>query len=209
LSKSHRAFATIFLTIFLASAIIPIAFNNQTVTTISLIDIPPAPSATNYIVSIRVLKNLQVFNDDDFEFTVLNDLIQQCVGSFIRCLYFDTIAGHLTENPEYHDFEGFTYYETSYQPFVGAVANVTYINGTVYDVKTTTNNETVVFVHLSVDFIDWSGTNLGFLIGLGDYCFNLSAPIADISSPVITSPGNQDVLLGSENVTTTWHLEDE
>ncbi|TFH05347.1 MAG: hypothetical protein E4H14_12945, partial [Candidatus Thorarchaeota archaeon] len=72
MSRSHKAFATIFLMIFIASATLPIAFNSQPVTTVSLVDAPHAPAATNYVVSVRVFNGLQAFNDDDFEFTVLN-----------------------------------------------------------------------------------------------------------------------------------------
>lgn len=358
MSKSHRAFAAIFLTIFLASALLPIAFNSQPVTTVSLVDAPHAPAATNYVVSVRVFNNLQAFNDDDFEFTVLNgstplatawvrlfnastmilledeftdgngkvtfsnlpqgtyqwnvshtsdpltpDKTGQIVsdgpeadvtilfgnidsendeddlnativdiesmpannlnfsihfssndsiwaqtevidgsadfqdlpdGDYIwkvqvmddpfyagyildwglieanstQKLVYQSI-GPLTGNPDYYDLELFTYYETSLQPIIGAVVNVTYMNGSAYAVKTTPNNGTVLFPDLPVEFMNWSVSYLSEPIGLGNYYFNFSAPNADIRAPIVTSPGNQDVLLDAENVTITWHLEDE
>jgi len=56
--------------IFVGSATIPIAFNSQSVTTVTLVDAPHAPSATDYVVSVRVFNEPQDFNDDDFEFTL-------------------------------------------------------------------------------------------------------------------------------------------
>ncbi|MGY5860507.1 MAG: hypothetical protein RTU63_14140 [Candidatus Thorarchaeota archaeon] len=358
MSKSHRAFATIFLTIFLASAIIPIAFNSQPVTTVSLVDAPHALAATNYDVSWRVFNNLQAFNDDDFEFTVLNGSIPLS-GAWVRLFnastmilleddftdgngevifsnlaqgiykwnvshtsdtitpdvtgqiesdgpeadvqilfgnvdwendeddlnstitdvegnpanylnfsihfagndsiwaqaevtdgfaYFGDIPdgdyiwklqvqdgptyagflldwgtleanstqklvhqsiGPLTGNPDYYDLEVFTFYETSLQPIVGAVVDVMFKNGTPYDSKITPTNGTVMFVDLPVVFINWTTTYLGLPIGLGDYYFNLTSPSSDIRIPIVTGPGNQDVLIDAENVTISWTLEDE
>ncbi|MHA1135012.1 MAG: hypothetical protein ACTSSE_00835 [Candidatus Thorarchaeota archaeon] len=358
MSKSHRAFATIFLTIFLASAIIPIAFNSQPVTTVSLVDAPHAPAATNYVVSVRVFNQLQEFNDDDFQFTVLNgsiplnnawvrlfnistmtlvvdghtdgngeveffnlaqgtyqwnvshasdttihdafgEIVSDGPEADVRLLfgnvdwdndqddlntsitdiednpannlnfsihfagndsiwaqaevtdgftYFGDIPdgdyiwqlrvlggvfydgflldwgtleanstqklihqsiGPLTGKPDYYDLEVFAFYETSLEPLNGSVIDVLFKNGTLYDSKVTPANGTVMFVDLPVAFINWTTTYLGLPIGLGDYYFNLSAPSADIRSPIVTGPGNQDILLDAENVTISWTLEDE
>lgn len=361
MSKSHRAFATIFLMIFFASAITPIAFNSQPVTTVTLIDAPHALSATEYDVTVEVFNELQAFNDDDFKFTVLNgtdplngplsdawvrlfnistmslvddeftdgngvaeffnlpqgtyqynishsdvssaDAIGQIIsdgpeadvsllfgnldwdndqddlntsitdvegnlannlnfsihfagnnsiwaqaevtdgftyfgdipdGDYIwRLTVLDDVfyagylldwgtleanstqklihqsIGPLTGNPDYYDLEVFAFYETSFQPLIGALINVTFKNGTPYDSKVTPANGTVMFVDLPIAFINWTTTYLGFPIGLGDYFYNLTAPSADIRRPILTSPGNQDVLVDAENVTITWTLEDE
>jgi len=358
MSKSHRAFALIFLMIFVGSATIPIAFNSQSVTTVTLVDAPHAPSATDYVVSVRVFNEPQDFNDDDFEFTVLNGSIPlsgatvslynastmmfkdnyttdgigevtlhnlaqgtyqwnvshiddsltpyvtgQIVsdgpeanvnilfgnvdwdndeddlnatitdiedrpannlnfsihfnvndsiwaqtevtdgradfedipdgdyiwrlsvlddifyGGFIldsgtieanstQKLVLETLA-EMTGNPDYYDLEIFTYFETSYEPIVGALVNVTYKNGSAYDVKTTPNNGTVIFTDLPVDYMNWTVTYGGLPIGFGDYFRNLTAVSYDIRTPVITSPGNQDILFDAENVTITWTLQDE
>ena len=360
MSRSIRAFATIFLAIFLASAIIPIAYNSQPVTTVSLVDAPHAPAATSYVVTVNVLNELQAFNDDDFEFIVKNgtipladawvrlfnvstmilveddftdgngkvtffnlaqgtyqwnvshtgdvltsDAIGQIVsdgpeadvsllfgnvdwendqddlnatitdiednpannlnfsihfagndsiwaqkevtdggadfedipdGDYIWKLQViddpqDTYTGFLldwgtleanstqklvhqsigplTGNPDYYDLEIFTFYETSLEPIIGALVNVTFKNGTPYDSKVTPANGTVIFIDLPIEFINWTTTYLGLPIGLGDYYFNLSSPSADVRAPTVTSPGNQNVLFDAENVTITWYLEDE
>jgi len=358
MSKSHRAFATIFLMIFLASAIIPIAFNSKPVTTVSLVEAPYAPSATNYVVTVNVLNNLQAFNDDDFKFTVYNGS-NPLSGAWVRLfnvttmtlLYDDTTDGvgevefpnlpqgtyqwnvshiddpttndktgqivsngpeaivdvsfgnldwqndeddlnvtiydiegklannlnfsihfagndsiwaqqevvdgvvyygdipdgdyywrltvmydifyagylldwgtieanstqmlvHQTIGPitgdsDYYDLEIFTYYETSYQPIVGAVIDVEFYNGTPYDSKVTPANGTVIFIDLPVAFMNWSVTYLGQPIGLGDYYYNLTAPSYAIRDPIVIGPGNQDILIDAQNVTISWHLEDE
>ena len=69
--------------IFLASAIIPIAFNNQPVTNVKLVETPYAPSATDYVVTVEVRNELQAFNDDDFKFTVYNGSIPLS-GAWVR-----------------------------------------------------------------------------------------------------------------------------
>ncbi|TFH00007.1 hypothetical protein E4H12_00735, partial [Candidatus Thorarchaeota archaeon] len=310
MSRPHRAFATIFLMIFIASAILPITFNSQPVTTVSSVDAPHAPAATNYVVSVRVFNELQAFNDDDFEFTVLNgssplsnawvrlfnastmillhddhtdgngkvsffnlakgtyqwnvshtsdtltpdkfgqivsngpeadmdlrfgnldwDNDQDDLNATIRDIegkpaknlnfsihfagnasiwaqteitaavaYFGDIPdgdyiwrltvmndpfytgflldwapfeanstqklvhqsiGPLTGNPDYYDLEIFTYFETSYQPLVGAIVNVTFKNGTPYETKITPTNGTVIFIDLPIAFINWTTTYLG------------------------------------------------
>ncbi len=358
MSKSHRAFALIFLMIFIASATIPIAFNSQPVTTVSLVEAPHAPSATNYVVNVRVFNALQAFNDDDFEFTVLNgsapldnawvrlfnastmilsqnkftngngeviffnlapgtykwnvshtsdpitpdevgEIVSDGPEAYVSTLFgnvdwdndeddlnttitdieaqlannlnfsihfsgndsiwaqkevtdgradFEDIPdgdyiwklqvmddflyagylldsgtleanstqklvhqslGPLTGNPDYYDIEIFTYFETSFEPIIGALVNVTYKNGTAYEIQTTPTNGTVIFVDVPVEYMNWTITHGGLPIGLGDYHFNFSAPGSDIRAPIITSPGNQDILLDAENVTITWHIEDE
>jgi len=333
------------------------AFNSQPVTTVAMVDAPHAPAATNYVVSVRVFNALQAFNDDDFEFTVLNgstplnnawvrlfnastmtllyddhtdgngvvtffnvakgtyqwnvsdssdpltpDKTGQIVSNgpeaFVHILFgnidsdndqddlnvtvtdiegqpannlnfsihysgndsiwaqavvtdgkanFDDLPdgnyiwklqvmndpvyagylldwgileanstqklvhqtiGPLTGNPDYYDIEIFAYYETSYQPIMGAIVNMTYMNGSAYAVKTTPANGTVLFPDLPIEFMNWTVTYLGSPIGLGDYYYNFSSVSSDIRPPIVTSPGNQDVLFDAENVTITWHVED-
>jgi len=358
MSKSHRAFALIFLMIFIASATIPIAFNSQPVTTVSLVEAPHATSATNYVVDIRVFNELQAFNDDDFEFTVLNgstpldnawvrlfnasgmilleddftdgngevifynlaagsykwnvshasdpttpdeigELVSDGPEAYVSTIFgnidwdndeddlnatitdieaqlannlnfsihfsgndsiwaqkevtdgradFEDIPdgdfiwklqvmddpfyagflldsgtleanstqklvhqslGPLTGNPDYYDVEIFTYFETSFQPIVGALVNMTYKNGSAYEMQTTPINGTVLFADIPVEYMNWTITHGGLPIGLGDYYYNFSSSSSDIRAPIITSPGDQDILLDTENVTITWHLEDE
>jgi len=343
--------------IFLASATLPIAFNSQPVTTVSMVDAPHAPAATNYVVNVRVFNELQAFNDDDFEFTVLNgstplnnawvrlfnastmtlldddhtdgngvvkffnlaqgtyqwnvshssdpltpdktgqivsngpeanvhilfgnldadndeddlnatitDIEGQPANNLNFSIHYsgnDSIwaqkevidgeadfsdlpdgdyiwklqvmddpfyagylldsgtieanstqklvhqsIGPLTGNPDYYDVELFTYYETSLEPIIGAEVNMTYKNGSAYALKTTPANGTLLFPDLPIEFMNWTVTYLGLPIGLGDYYFNFSSPSSDIRDPIITSPGNQEVLFDAENVTITWHLED-
>ncbi|MHA1613698.1 MAG: hypothetical protein ACTSYJ_02570 [Candidatus Thorarchaeota archaeon] len=358
MSKSHRAFALIFLMIFIVSATIPIAFNSQPVTTVSLVEAPHATSATNYVVDVRVFNELLAFNDDDFEFTVLNgstpldnawvrlfnastmilleddftdgngevifynlapgtykwnvshtsdpitpdeigeivsdgpeayvstlfgnidwdndeddlnstiiDIEAQLANNLNFSIHFSvndsiwaqlevidgradfedipdgdyiwklsvlddpTYAGYLldsgtleanstqklvhqsigplTGNPDYYDIELFTYFETSFEPIIGALVNVTYKNGSAYAIQTTPANGTVLFNDLPAEYMNWTVTHGGLPVGLGDYYFNFSSASSDIRTPIITGPGDQNILLDAENVTITWHLEDE
>ncbi len=71
MSKTHRAFAFLFLVLFLASIATPLAFNENLVSDAPL-DTSFEPASTDYIVDIRVWNNLQAYNDDDFEFRVWN-----------------------------------------------------------------------------------------------------------------------------------------
>jgi len=57
--------------------------------------------------------------------------------------------------------------------------------------------------------MNWTITHGGLPIGLGDYSYNFSSASSDIRAPIITGPGDQNILLDAENVTITWHLEDE
>jgi hypothetical protein len=357
MSKSHRAIALLFIMFFMTSAVIPIAFKSNPVMNVSLVDSPHAPSSTDYVVTVREFNELQAFNDDDFEFRVLNgslplsyawvrlfnvttmallynqytdgngyarfynlpigtyqwnvshsadpltpdktgqivsdgpeasvtiqlgnldwhnnldDLnatIRDVEGNLANNLnfsihysgndsiysqkivvngnaYFEDIPngdyiwrltvlsgayagylldwgpfqtngtqhlvhqsiGPLTGNPSLLDLEIFTYYETSLEPIVGAVIDLMYKNGTMIDTKTTPANGTVIFVDLPIAFINWTVTFGGLPVGLGNYSYDLTNVASDIRKPLITSPGNQSVLFDAENVTITWHLEDE
>jgi hypothetical protein len=117
--------------------------------------------------------------------------------------------GPLAGSPDYLDMEIFTYYETSLSPIVGANVTVTYKNGTRIDSKVTPANGTVMFVDLPVAFINWTVTYLGLPVGLGAYSYNLTDVASDVRPPIITGPGDKDVLIGSENVTLSWTLHDE
>lgn len=342
---------------FIASAVIPIAFNSIPVTNVSLVDSPHAPSSTNYVVTVRVFNQLQAFDDDDFEFRVLNgslplssalvrlfnatdltlkysdstdgngyvkffnipqgtykwnvshpldsvtpdktgqiisngpeasvnilfgnvdwdnddddlnatvrdvennlannlnfsihfsgnnSIYSQVVvvngkadfedipdGSYIWRLTVLTgsYAGYLLDwgtivangtqhlvyqslgpllgDPYLYDLELFTYFETSLVPIVGATVNLMYKNGTLIDTKITPTNGTVIFVDLPIAFINWTISYAGQPVGLGNYSYDLTNIVSDIRKPVITSPGDQSVMFDAENVTITWHLEDE
>lgn len=117
--------------------------------------------------------------------------------------------GPLIGDSDYLDLEVFTYYETSLSPIVGADVEVTYKNGTAYDSKVTPANGTVIFADLPIEFINWTVTYLGQPVGLGNYSYDLTTLESDVRDPVITGPGDLDVLLGTENVTLTWTVEDE
>jgi hypothetical protein len=75
MSKSHRAIAVLFILVFMAGAAMPIAPKSNLVTTISTVDTPFTLSSTNYVVTVSVFNYLQAFNNDDFEFKVLNGTI--------------------------------------------------------------------------------------------------------------------------------------
>jgi len=357
MSKPNRAIALLFIMFFIASAVIPIAFNSNPVANVSLVDTPHAPSSTNYVVTVRVFNQLQAFDDDDFEFRVLNgtlplsnawvrlfnvtdmalkyndftdgngyvkfynvhvgtykwnvssaadpltpdktgqiisngpeasvtilsgnidsdndedDLnatVRDVEGNLANNLNFsihfsgndsiyaqvevtngradfeDILAGdyiwylsvlngpyagyllnsgtfqsngtqHLVYqsigpiigDPYLFDLEVFTYFETSLTPIVGATIDLMYKNGTMIDTKTTPANGTVLFVDLPIAFINWTVTYAGQPVGLGNYSYDLTTVASDVRNPIISSPGNQSILYDSENVTITWHLEDE
>ena len=117
--------------------------------------------------------------------------------------------GPLTGDEDYLDMEISTVFETSLSPIVGADIVVTDINGTFYDSKVTPANGTVIFVDLPPIFINWTITYMGQPVGLGDFSYNLTAVESDVRKPVVTGPGDLDVLLDTENVTLTWTVEDE
>jgi hypothetical protein len=117
--------------------------------------------------------------------------------------------GQLAGSPDYLDMEIFTYYETSLYPIVGANVTVTYKNGTLIGSKITPANGTLMFVDLPVAFINWTVIYLGLPVGLGAYSYNLTDVASDVRDPIITGPGDKDVLIGAENVTLTWTLHDE
>ncbi|MFO7836576.1 MAG: hypothetical protein R6V83_07975 [Candidatus Thorarchaeota archaeon] len=117
--------------------------------------------------------------------------------------------GPTAGDSDYYDLDIFIYYEDSLNPVAGALVNVTYKNGTVIDARLTGENGTLVFVDLPVAFINWTVTLSGEPLGLGDYSYNLTEVSADIRDPILVSPGNQEFLIGTPNMTITWHLEDE
>lgn len=118
-------------------------------------------------------------------------------------------VGPLTGDPYLFDLEIFTYYETSLAPIVGADIVLMYYNGSVIDSKVTPANGSVSFIDLPVAFINWSITLSGQPVGLQDYWYDLTTIESDVRDPRIIGPGDQSYLLGSENVTLTWTLEDD
>jgi hypothetical protein len=118
--------------------------------------------------------------------------------------------GPLTGDPDYFDLEIFTHYETSLVPIVGADIELTFYNGTVIDTQVTPTNGSVIFIDLPIAFINWSVTYLAQPVGLGDYWYNLTTVESDVRDPIIiTSPGDQSILIDTENVTLSWTVEDE
>ena len=74
MSKTHRAFAFLFLVLFIASIATPLALN-ETLVSDAPLGTSYEPAATDYVVDIREYNNLLAFNDDDFEFRVRNGSI--------------------------------------------------------------------------------------------------------------------------------------
>ena len=149
---------------------------------------------------------LSVLYDPEYEGYVLDSGSLESNGT--QRLALNRI-GPITGDPNYYDLEVFTYFETSLVPIVGATVDLTYKNGTPIASKLTPANGSVIFLDLPVAFINWSITYLGQPVGAGDYHRDLTDVSADIRDPVITSPGDQEYLLWDENVTITWHVEDE
>ena len=149
---------------------------------------------------------VSVLGDPTYDGYLLDEGTVESNGT--QLLVYQTV-GPITGNPDYYDLEIFTYYETSLEPIVGADVEVTFKNGTVYKSKVTPANGTVMFIDLPVTFINWTISYMGQPVGLGDFSYNLTSVEYDIRDPIITGPGNQDVLIGLENVTLTWILEDE
>ncbi|MHA1771024.1 MAG: MSCRAMM family protein, partial [Candidatus Thorarchaeota archaeon] len=119
------------------------------------------------------------------------------------------LVGLLAGDMDFYDLEVFVAYETSDDPVAGATINLMFKNGTAIDSKVTENNGTVLFVDLPVAFVNWTITFGGNPIGDGMYSRNLTAQAYDVRSPVITSPGDQEFLIGPANLTITWHVYDE
>ncbi|MFW9832793.1 MAG: collagen binding domain-containing protein [Candidatus Thorarchaeota archaeon] len=71
MSRVHKAFAFLFLVLFVASIASPLTFHENLVP-YAYRDTTFTPATTDYVVDIREWNNLLAFNDDDFEFTVLN-----------------------------------------------------------------------------------------------------------------------------------------
>ena len=118
-------------------------------------------------------------------------------------------VGPLYGKPEFFDIEVFVYYETSIFPVMGAIVNVTYSNGSEIDLQTTPANGTVTILDLPVAFINWSVTYLGEHLGSSPFSRNLTTVGTDLQSPVLSGPGDQEFLFDTENITLTWHIEDE
>lgn len=117
--------------------------------------------------------------------------------------------GPFAGDPDYYDLEVYVYYETTKAPFSGALVNVTFKNGTEIDSKTTGPNGTVLFLDLPVAFVNWTVTHEGEFLGAGTYFKNLTTADTDVRAPYLVSPGDQDFLVGSENITVSWYVEDE
>ncbi|MHA1481786.1 MAG: hypothetical protein ACTSQZ_10255, partial [Candidatus Thorarchaeota archaeon] len=58
-------------------------------------------------------------------------------------------------------------------------------------------------------YINVTATFSGDPIGVGMWGYNLTTIGSDIRSPTITGPGDQDYLIGTENITLTWQIDDE
>ena len=78
MSRVHKAFAFLFLVLFIASIASPLTFHENLVP-YAYRDTTFTPATTDYVVNIREYNNLLAFNDDDFEFTVLNGSIYNSI----------------------------------------------------------------------------------------------------------------------------------
>lgn len=137
-----------------------------------------------------------VLNQENFTADGTTIMVEQHVGP---------VAG----DPDYYDLDIFIYYENTLDPIAGALVNVTYKNGTVIDARVTGTNGTLVFKDLPVAFINWTVTLSGEHLGPSPYSYNLTQVSTDIRSPNLVSPGDQEFLVGTPNMTLTWQLEDE
>jgi hypothetical protein len=106
---------------FMASAVIPIAFRSNPVMNVSLVDSPHAPSSTNYVVTVRVFNWLQAFDDDDFEFRVLNGSIPLS-GATVSL--FNATSMLLYDTPHTTDGNGYaTFYNVQQGTFIWNVSS--------------------------------------------------------------------------------------
>jgi hypothetical protein len=117
--------------------------------------------------------------------------------------------GQMIGDPNFIDLEIFTYYETSLAPINGADVQVTYKNGSFYDAKVTPANGTVIFADLPAEFMNWTVTYGGLPVGVGNYSYDFGGIGLDLRDPIVSSPDDLEVLIGAENVTITWIVEDE
>ena len=124
-------------------------------------------------------------------------------------VYIHQSLGDLAGDEELYDLEIFTYFETSLQPVEGVVVNMFFYNGTPIETRTTEANGTLLFIDLPVAFINYTVSYLGRPVGAGEYAYNLTSQGYDIRKPVIVSPGDQEFLYGTENITIPWQLSDE
>ena len=106
MNKTHRAFAFLFLVLFLASIATPLAFNDNLVSNTTS-DTSFEPAATSYVVDIRVYNNLLAFNDDDFEFRVRNGTIP-LNNAWVRL--YNTTTPTLLEEETQTDGNGYAWF---------------------------------------------------------------------------------------------------
>ncbi|MBS3794192.1 MAG: hypothetical protein KGY80_04805 [Candidatus Thorarchaeota archaeon] len=173
-------------------------YNETTVDADGVVYIEDIPEA-NYTWYLTVASgdyDGYVLNQENFTADGTTIMINQHIGP---------VAG----NPDYYDLDIFIYYENTLTPIEGALVNVTYKNGTVIEARLTGANGTLVFEDLPVAFINWTITLSGEHLGLSPYSYNLTQVSADIRTPELNSPGDQEFLVGTPNMTLTWHLEDE
>jgi len=173
-------------------------YNETTVDADGVVYIDDIPEA-NYTWYLTVASgdyDGYVLNQENFTADGTTIMINQHIGP---------VAG----NPDYYDLDIFICYENTLTPIEGALVNVTYKNGTVIDARLTEANGTLVFEDLPVAFINWTITLSGEHLGLSPYSYNLTQVSADIRTPELNSPGDQEFLIGTPNMTLTWHLEDE
>ncbi|MGY5876484.1 MAG: carboxypeptidase-like regulatory domain-containing protein, partial [Candidatus Thorarchaeota archaeon] len=176
---------------------------NQTIIAnglVSFIDLAPE----NYTWKVTVISE----NPNPYNNTVISSSDFETDGT--QLLVAPWLGPQLAGDPEYYDLEIFTYYETSNFPLSGALVNATFYNGTVIEEKYTPANGSVVFVDLPIAYINVSVTYEGEFIGEGTYTYNLTTVSRDARYPlVVSSPGNQLILLGHDNLTLTWEIFDE
>ncbi len=124
-------------------------------------------------------------------------------------LLIQQILAQFTGDENHQDLEVYTYFETTIAPLVGAVIELMYYNGSVIDTQTTPTNGTVRFIDLPVAYVNVTATFSGDPIGVGMWGYNLTTIGSDIRDPTITGPDDQDYLIGTENITLTWQIDDE
>ena len=106
MSITKRAIAFLLVAFFIAGAVTPISYNVKPTTTVETFDAPIIPSSTNYVVDVTVFNYQQAFNDDDFEFEVLNGTTP-LANAWIRLFNTSTMA---LEEEQHTDGNGIAYF---------------------------------------------------------------------------------------------------
>ncbi|MHA1963379.1 MAG: hypothetical protein ACW97G_02235 [Candidatus Thorarchaeota archaeon] len=151
MSKTHRAFAFLFLVLFVVSIATPVAFNENLISDANR-DTSFETAATNYVVDIRVWNEFRAFNDDDFRFRVWNGSILLS-GALVRL--YNVSTGLWTGHEDTTDGNGFA--DFSNLPQGVYQWNISHIDDTLTPQKTgqIVSDGPEANVHILFGNIDW------------------------------------------------------